>query len=114
MAGQDDAQEKTERASPKRLQDAREKGQIARSRELTTMFVLLGGVAALKLSGAHLVAGMSAIMQAGLSLTRADLQSTRLLPGHLLAHIVDALFALAPLLVAATVIALVAPLALGG
>lgn len=114
MAGQDDAQEKTERASPKRLQDAREKGQIARSRELTTMFVLLGGVAALKLSGTHLVAGMSAIMQAGLALTREDLYSTRLLPGQLLSGIVDALLALAPLLVAATLIALVAPLALGG
>ena len=32
----EDGQEKTEQATPKRLEDARRKGQVPRSRELTT------------------------------------------------------------------------------
>ena len=34
-------QERTERATPKRLKEAREKGQIPRSRELNTVGVML-------------------------------------------------------------------------
>jgi flagellar biosynthesis protein FlhB len=36
------AQEKTEQPTPKRLQDAKKKGQVPRSRELNTMAVMLG------------------------------------------------------------------------
>lgn len=40
MAG-NDSQEKTEDATPKRLREARKKGQIAKSKDLTTVFVLI-------------------------------------------------------------------------
>jgi flagellar biosynthetic protein FlhB len=43
--------EKTEQPTPRRLEDALKKGQIARSAEVQTAFVLLGGVAALAFSG---------------------------------------------------------------
>ncbi|MGD8643609.1 MAG: EscU/YscU/HrcU family type III secretion system export apparatus switch protein, partial [Chromatiales bacterium] len=36
MAEQDTGQERTEQATPKRLQEARERGQVPRSRELNT------------------------------------------------------------------------------
>ncbi|MEX2482652.1 MAG: flagellar biosynthesis protein FlhB [Gammaproteobacteria bacterium] len=114
MAEQDDAQERTERPSPKRLQDAREKGQIPRSRELSTMFVLLGGVAALQLSGSHLLSGIDHIMRASFAVPRAELFSARVLPARFLEHVIDALLALAPLLAMAMAIAVAAPLALGG
>ena len=39
----DNSQEKTEEATPRRLEKAREEGQTARSRELATMAVLLAG-----------------------------------------------------------------------
>ena len=39
--------EKTEAASPRRLEKAREEGQIARSRELGTFMMLAVGVAAI-------------------------------------------------------------------
>ena len=45
MAGEETAQEKTEEATPKRLDDARKKADVARSRELATAAVLLGGLA---------------------------------------------------------------------
>jgi flagellar biosynthetic protein FlhB len=43
--------EKTEQPTPRRLEEALKKGQIARSPEVQTAFVLLGGLAALAFSG---------------------------------------------------------------
>lgn len=50
MAEQESFQEKTEKATPKKIRDAREKGQVARSQELSSVAVMLtGGVALLTL-----------------------------------------------------------------
>jgi len=46
--------EKTEQPTPRRLEDALKKGQIARSPEVQTAFVLLGGLAALVFGGQDL------------------------------------------------------------
>lgn len=43
--------EKTEQATPKKLEEALKKGQIPRSAEVQTVFVLLGGLAALTFTG---------------------------------------------------------------
>jgi len=43
--------EKTEQPTPRRLEDALKRGQIARSAEIQTVFVLLGGLAALSFTG---------------------------------------------------------------
>ena len=43
--------EKTEQPTPRRLEDALRRGQIARSAEVQTVFVLLGGLAALSFAG---------------------------------------------------------------
>ncbi|MEW6302717.1 MAG: EscU/YscU/HrcU family type III secretion system export apparatus switch protein [Verrucomicrobiota bacterium] len=45
------AGEKTEQATPKRLQDALNRGQFARSAEVQTVFVLLAGLAVLQAAG---------------------------------------------------------------
>ena len=42
-----DGQERTEEATPRRLQQAREKGQVARSKELASVSVLVVGAIAL-------------------------------------------------------------------
>lgn len=47
----DQAGEKTEQPTPRRLEDALKRGQIARSAEVQTVFVLLGGLAALSFAG---------------------------------------------------------------
>ncbi|MFH1653816.1 MAG: EscU/YscU/HrcU family type III secretion system export apparatus switch protein [Pseudomonadota bacterium] len=43
MAEQSGSEEKTEEATPKRLRDSRKKGQVAKSRDLDTLVVLVGG-----------------------------------------------------------------------
>ena len=62
MAEQDSGQERTEEATPKRQQDAKDKGDIPRSKELNTTAILLGGVGALMAFGDSIAAGLSSMM----------------------------------------------------
>lgn len=51
MADESSSQEKTEEATPKRLRDARKKGQVSKSRDLNTVVIIIaafGAIAALK------------------------------------------------------------------
>jgi len=67
-----DSGEKTEEPTAKKLTDARKKGQIARSKDLGTMFVLVGSAAALLLMGASLAQALSQIMKRLFSITREE------------------------------------------
>ena len=46
MAGQDDSGDKTEKPTPKKLQDARKKGEVSKSKDLTATATLLTVLAA--------------------------------------------------------------------
>jgi flagellar biosynthesis protein FlhB len=52
------AQNRTETATPRRREEAREQGQVAHSRELTVSLVLLAGLAALALAGGTIGPGL--------------------------------------------------------
>ena len=67
-----DSGEKSEEPTAKKLSDARKKGQIARSKDLGTMFVLVGAACALLLMGDSLVAEMSKMMKRMFSLNRQE------------------------------------------
>jgi flagellar biosynthetic protein FlhB len=60
--------ERTEEPSQKRLKDARERGQVPRSRELTNFATMIGGSATLVAIGGALAARMSQMMRNGLSI----------------------------------------------
>ncbi|MCG6282489.1 EscU/YscU/HrcU family type III secretion system export apparatus switch protein, partial [Vibrio diabolicus] len=55
-----DGQERTEEATPRRLQQAREKGQVARSKELASVSVLVVGALSLMWFGDALARGLYA------------------------------------------------------
>ncbi|MBW2169003.1 MAG: flagellar biosynthesis protein FlhB [Deltaproteobacteria bacterium] len=55
-------QEKTEPATPKRRQEAREKGQVAQSREISSTLVLLSGLGFFALSGSWMFLNLSEFM----------------------------------------------------
>lgn len=59
-------EERTEEASPRKLQEAHDEGRIARSQELTTAVALLGGAGALTLLGPGLARSLATGMSAGL------------------------------------------------
>jgi len=67
-----DSGEKTEEPTAKKLTDARKKGQIARSKDLGTMFVLVGSAFAMMLMGNSLVGALSAMMKRLFSLSRRE------------------------------------------
>ena len=67
-----DSGEKTEQPTGKKIADARKKGQIARSKELGTMFVLIGSAAALMLMGSSLVDALTGMMKRLFSFSREE------------------------------------------
>ncbi len=71
-------QEKTEPASPRRREDARKKGQVARSMELNSFAILFFGLLFLLFSGPVMfrqVAGLMQEMLSGLSAAPGDVES---------------------------------------
>jgi len=63
MAEAESGGERTEQPTAKKLSEARKKGQIARSKELGTMFVLVGTAVALIFTGSSLVDALSSVMK---------------------------------------------------
>ena len=53
----DESDDKTEAPTPHRLEKAREEGQIPRSRELTSLLILLVGVSVIWFGGVSLALG---------------------------------------------------------
>ncbi|WP_423187041.1 flagellar biosynthesis protein FlhB [Alishewanella sp. d11] len=65
--------EKTEQPTPKKLQDAAEKGQVARSKEFGTAFVLIGSATAMLVYGKMLAVAVLNIGQRMMSLDQKDI-----------------------------------------
>lgn len=112
--GQDQSQERTEQPTPKRLQDAKKKGQAARSRELNTTAVLLTGATTLLMFGAPIGRGMVEIMVQGLSPARALAFDAPLIPQVFGEMAFTILLLLLPLFAAVMAAALIGPAMLGG
>lgn len=114
MADNGTGQEKTEEATPKRLQEAQDKGQVARSRDLGTMLVTVGGSGGLILLGGYMGSGVMGVMRERLRMDRAEIFDSTLMLPALLSNIVDGVVALAPFFGLLTVSAIVGSVALGG
>jgi flagellar biosynthetic protein FlhB len=106
--------EKTEPASPKRLRQARENGDIPRSREVATFTVLMTAGAGLWMLGGGVVAKLSSAMERGLSLDREQIYNPNVLIERIAADIGGVMLACLPLAVAIMLVAVVSPLLIGG
>ncbi|WP_394128869.1 flagellar biosynthesis protein FlhB [Shewanella maritima] len=73
MAENDSSQERTEEPTSRRLQQAREKGQVARSKELGTAAVLLSAAVGFAMTGPAIAGAMHAIMTKMMTLERAQI-----------------------------------------
>ncbi|EHK67392.1 flagellar biosynthesis protein FlhB [Achromobacter arsenitoxydans] len=106
--------EKTEAASPRRLEKAREEGQIARSRELGTFMMLAVGVAAIWAGGGSLYQGLSGVLRSGLAFD----QRVAIDPGVMVEQAVSgfghALMVLLPIFGLLAVVAVFSSVVLGG
>ncbi|TNE78564.1 MAG: flagellar type III secretion system protein FlhB [Gammaproteobacteria bacterium] len=114
MSDKTDDQEKTEEATPRRLEKAREEGQVARSRELTTFTMLLGGVLCLSTMGSYLYQQLRAVMESAFLFDRRGAMEAPAMMGTAWDLGQQALTTLMPLFIFMTVLALVSPMLLGG
>lgn len=107
-------QERTEQATPKRLEEARKKGQVPRSSELSIAAVCIAAAVAIYSLG-HLASGQFAdFMRDSLTIGPETAMDTNRLWPHLMNSGARALLIVLPILGATFVAALAAPLAIGG
>lgn len=106
--------EKTEQPSQQRLDKAREEGQVARSRELTTFVLLMTGGAGLWLMGSTVTQKLVKVLRDGLTLDKRMAYDTEHLLPHLHALSFDALLAIMPFLLILLLAALLSPMLLNG
>ncbi|MDQ8022533.1 MAG: flagellar biosynthesis protein FlhB [Moraxellaceae bacterium] len=113
MAEEND-EDKTEPASERRLQQAREEGNVPQSRELSTFLVMMAGVLGIWVSWRWMYDHLNGILRSGLSLERKAAFDHMVMIDTFRAITGEALLALAPLLVALVIAAVAAPVMLGG
>jgi flagellar biosynthetic protein FlhB len=105
------AEERTEQATPKRRDDARKRGQVPHSREVTATAGLLGGLAILQASGSAFLTGLGESMRQTLGHLPTEAPSPALVTTAGIALALRLLLLLAPLLGGLLVIAVVANVA---
>ena len=98
MAEEQTGQERTEQPTERRLQEARRKGQVPRSRELNTMLSLLFAVAGLWMLGGGMVQDLFTVATAGFSVDRALAFDAELVPVHFMKLIIATVLGLTPFL----------------
>jgi len=106
--------EKTEQPSQRKLDQAREKGQVARSRELSTFAVLLAGGGVLWFMGASFTQHMVKLLHDGLTLDRELAFNPDLMIPRLYDLSLDALITFLPFLLVVMLAAAFSPLLLNG
>jgi flagellar biosynthesis protein FlhB len=114
MAEEDSGQEKTEEPTSRRLEKAREEGQIPRSKELNTTAVLGLGAAGLYVLGPFMSERITRMARYGFEFDRATVYDPNLMALHLLTSLQEVALALAPWLVLMVIASLLGPLGLGG
>jgi flagellar biosynthesis protein FlhB len=107
-------QERTEQPTPKRLEEARKKGQIPRSTELSAAAVILTVGGGLHFLGGYMGSRFNGLMSSSLTLTREQSVDESLMFSAMSTEATHALIACAPILGLTMLAALLAPMLLGG
>jgi flagellar biosynthesis protein FlhB len=106
--------ERTEEPSQRRLQEARERGQLPRSRELTNFATMIGGSAALVAIGGTVSVHLSQLMRRSLSIDPKSLSTTDSMSASLSGAAGGAVTALLPIFGTLICMVLLASVLLGG
>lgn len=114
MAENENGQERTEEPTTKRLDDARRKGQIPRSRELNTLIMLTLGALTFMIIGETMINQFSELMHTGLAFERRDVFNTEAMFEAMEAALGTGLVIVLPFLVVSLVAAIASSIALGG
>ncbi len=111
---EDSDQERTEAPSARRLEQAREDGDVPRSRELSTCIVLLSAGVGIWFMGGSVVAQIDSLMRSSLGMSRAAVFDHNLLFSQLGAHLAGLLIAGSPFALLLMIAAVASPVFVGG
>ncbi|BCN93004.1 flagellar biosynthesis protein FlhB [Thiomicrorhabdus immobilis] len=114
MAENADGSEKSEEPTQKKLQDARDKGQVPRSKELTTLLMTLSAAVFLLMYGSVMMKDFIALASRGLSFDRDVAFDELKLFDLVTAIVIDAIYLMTPFILVMVIIALISPTLLGG
>lgn len=114
MAEEQTGQERTEQPTERRLQEARKKGQVPRSKELNTMLSLLLASISLLVFGGYISQNLMQISVEGFSIPRELAFDTAQLPFQFMYMVSQALLALSPFMAIMLVSVFAGPLLMGG
>lgn len=106
--------EKTEPASPRRLEKAKEEGQTPRSRELNTFLLLALGVATLWLISQRLFVALQGVIERSMWFEPRLARDDGVMLSAALTSAKDALIAMLPLYAVLVIVAIFSSVALGG
>jgi flagellar biosynthetic protein FlhB len=106
--------ERTEPASSRRLEQAREEGNVPQSRELMAFMVLAAGAGVFWVLGGWLSQRASGLLRQGLSFSREAAFDTTLMTGSALSLTMDAFVIAGPIFLFAIVAAIATPFMIGG
>ncbi|MCE2830848.1 MAG: flagellar biosynthesis protein FlhB [Oxalobacteraceae bacterium] len=107
-------QEKTEEPTSRKLEKAREEGQVARSTELPAASVTIAALGMLYLTGDTLIHKMAEAFVSGFNFDRKLVQSPNLLPAIFGHEVLESFILVAPLLLLTITIAIASSGATGG
>jgi flagellar biosynthetic protein FlhB len=114
MAESESGQDKTEDPTEKRKQDSREKGEVARSKELNTLAIMLVGASALLIFGGAMAQDMMELMRINFSLPREVILDQRYMATYLMRSGQIALWSIQPVMISLVLAAIIGPISLGG
>lgn len=114
MADSDSAQEKTEEPTARRLEKAREEGQVARSTELSAAAVTIAAMGFFFMGGSWVYGRLAEVFAAGFRFDARAVQSTHMLPAHMGNMWMDMMVLLVPLFALTVVIAVLSAGMTGG
>lgn len=111
---EDSSQEKTEEASARKIEKAREEGQVPRSRDLTSTAILMLAAIGLYAFAGFMGEKIINVTRDNFSLSRATIFDPNAMIAHLARAMYDGLISMAPLMGLLVVASIVGPIALGG
>lgn len=114
MAEEQTGQERTEEPTARRLQQAREKGQVARSRELNTLLMLLPCAVALWVTGEMAMDAVTRLFTGALTPATTTMKTTGEVGAFLGYSLLSGLEMIVPFLALTVVVALLGPASMGG
>lgn len=108
------SQEKTEQPTARKLEKAREDGDVARSKELAMATIMIGSSLLALVMGGSMIFSLAQTLSDGLTIDRSTVFDAQSSPMQFVRLLADGMAAIVPILLATLVLSLITPALMGG